>query len=74
MTIAKVQGHSELLKNTRTGGIINTDISAYMLYMKRTQAKQKNNDEIRGALREINSLKTEMHEIKDMLKTFIEKL
>jgi hypothetical protein len=74
MSVAKVQGHSELLKNTRTGGIVNTDVSAYMLYMKRTQAKQKNNDEIRGALREINSLKTEMHEIKDMLKTFIEKL
>jgi len=74
MTVAKVQGHSELLKNTRTGGIVNTDISAYMLYMRRTQARQKNNDELRGALREINSLKTEMHEIKDMLKTFIEKL
>ena len=74
MPIAKVQGHSELMKNTRTGGIVNTDISAYMLYMRRTQAKQKNNDELRGALREINSLKTEMHEIKDMLKTFIEKL
>ena len=74
MTIAKVQGHSELLKNIRTGGVANADTSAYMLYMKRTKARQKNNDELRGALREINSLKTEMHEIKDMLKTFIEKL
>ena len=69
----KVTGYSHLVKR-ESGGVINSDKNAYSLYMKRTKAKQRQNDELRGALREINSLKTEMHEIKDMLKKFIEKL
>ena len=69
----KVTGYSHLVKR-ESGWVINSDKNAYALYMKRTKAKQRQNDELRGALREINSLKTEMHEIKDMLKKFIEKL
>ena len=69
----KVTGYSHLVKR-ESCGVINSDKNAYALYMKRTKAKQRQNDELRGALREINSLKTEMHEIKDMLKKFIEKL
>ena len=69
----KVTGYSHLVKR-ESGGVINKDKSAYSLYMKRTKEKQKRNDELRGALREINTLKTEMHEIKSMLKNFIEKL
>ena len=69
----KVTGYSHLVKR-ESGGVINSDKNAYALYMKRTKEKQKRNDELRGALREINTLKTEMHEIKSMLKNFIEKL
>ncbi len=69
----KVTGYSHLVKR-ESGGVVNNDKSAYALYMKRTKEKQKRNDELRGALREINTLKTEMHEIKSMLKNFIEKL
>ena len=70
----KVKGHSDLHRDVNSNAVINTNASEYSLYMKRTKEKQKQNDELRGALREINSLKTEMHEIKDMLKKFIEKL
>ena len=34
---------------------------------------QKQRDEIRSATREINTLKCEMHEIKDMLKTLLDR-
>jgi hypothetical protein len=68
-----VRQNKSYVKNTQTGAVVNTDSSAYTLYMKRTKAKQKQNDELRGALREINTLKSEMHEIKNMLIKFIEK-
>ena len=62
----KVTGYSHLVKR-ETGGVINNDKNAYTLYMKRTKAKQRQNDELRGALREINSLKSELKEIKELL-------
>ena len=62
----KVTGYSHLVKR-ESGGIINSDKNAYALYMKRTKEKQKQNDELRGALREINSLKSELKEIKELL-------
>ena len=42
-------------------------------YRKRVQEAQKQRDEIRTATREINTLKCEMHEIKDMLKTLLDR-
>ena len=35
--------------------------------------RQKQRDEIRSATREINNIKCEMHEIKDMLKTLMDR-
>ena len=37
------------------------------------QKKHKNKEMKRGASREINNLKCEMHEIKSMLKTLLER-
>ena len=42
-------------------------------YKKRVQEAQKQRDEIRSATREINNIKCEMHEIKDMLKILLDK-
>ena len=69
----KVEGHSSLIKNTKTHAVINTNKNAYLSYKKRLQEAQKQRDEIRSATREINNLKCEMHEIKDMLKTLLDK-
>ncbi len=40
---------------------------------RRAEEAQRQRDEIRGATREINNLKCEMHEIKDMLKTLLDR-
>ena len=69
----KVEGHSSLIKNTKTHAVINTNKNAYLSYKKRLQEAQKQRDEIRSATREINNIKCEMHEIKDMLKTLLDK-
>tara|TARA_A100001201_G_scaffold122379_2_gene106187 strand:+ start:1052 stop:1279 length:228 start_codon:yes stop_codon:yes gene_type:complete len=69
----KVQGYSGLVRDTNTNAIINKDKSAYNLAKRRAEEAQRQRDEIRGATREINNLKCEMHEIKSMLKTLLER-
>ena len=69
----KVEGHKDLVRDTSTGAILNTNRNAYLNYKKRLREAQKQRDEIRIATREINNLKCEMHEIKDMLKTLLDR-
>ena len=67
MTIAKVQGHSHLVRDLKSQAIVNTDSDAYARYMARKTKQSKKDDEMRSVVREVNSLKTEMREIKDLL-------
>ena len=69
----KVQGHSNLVRDMNTNAIINKDKNAFHLAKRRAEEAQRQRDEIRGATREINNLKCEMHEIKSMLKTLLER-
>ena len=69
----KVQGHSNLVRDVNSHAIINKDKNAYDLAKRRAEEAQRQRDEIRGATREINNLKCEMHEIKSMLKTLLER-
>ena len=69
----KVQGYSSLVRDTNSHAIINKDKNAYNLAKRRADEAQRQRDEIRGATREINNLKCEMHEIKSMLKTLLER-
>jgi len=69
----KVEGHDNLVRDTRSNAIINRNRSAYETAKRRAKEAQKQRDEIRGATREINTLKCEMHEIKSMLKTLLDR-
>ena len=69
----KVQGYNGLVRDTKTHAVINKDKNAYTIAKRRAEEAQRRRDEIRGATREINNLKCEMHEIKDMLKTLLDR-
>ena len=69
----KVQGYNNLVRDTRSNAIVNKDKNAYSIAKRRAEEAQRQRDEIRGATREINNLKCEMHEIKDMLKTLLDR-
>ena len=69
----KVDGHSDLVRDTNTNAVVNKNRNAYLMAKRRAADAQKQRDEIRGATREINNLKCEMHEIKDMLKTLLDR-
>ena len=63
----KVEGHANLVRDTRSQAIINTDSSAYARYMARKAKQQDKDDEIRDVIRDVNELKTELREIKDLI-------
>ena len=69
----RVEGHQDLVRDNASGAIINRNRSAYEMAKKRAADAQRQRDEIRSATREINTMKCEMHEIKDMLKTLLDR-
>lgn len=69
----QVDGKPELVRDINSGAIVNKNRSAYEQAKRRAAEAQKQRDEIRGATREINTLKCEMHEIKDMLKILLDR-
>jgi len=69
----QVEGHADLVRDTESTAIINKNKGAYMLAKKRAESAQRQRDAIRNASREINNIKCEMHEIKSMLKTLLDK-
>ena len=68
-----VQGHASLVKDTNSKAVINTNKTEYALYMQKYKAREKQSDELRDTVKEINNLKSELFEIKKMLKEVIKK-
>ena len=64
----KVEGHEHLVRESSSHAIINADNSGYSIYMQRVRAREKQGDQIRNAVKEINTLKAELREIKNLLK------
>ena len=71
MAKLKVEGHSSLVRDTYSNGIVNTNVSEYQVYMQRVRSRNKQGDEIRSAVKEINTLKAELREIKNLLKEIV---
>jgi len=68
-----VEGHKDLVKDMHSKAVINTNRSAYLAAVQRKQNIVAQKDSIRDATREINILKSEMHEIKTLLVKLVEK-
>jgi len=73
MDRVKVQDHSNLERDLKSNAIVNTNKSAYDLAKKRAAAAQKERDRLRDVTREVNEIKCEMHEIKNMLTQLLGK-
>ena len=69
----EVEGNKNLVREVSSNAIINRNRGAYELAKKRAVDAQRQRDEIRNTTREINTLKSEMHEIKNLLIGLIEK-
>ena len=64
----KVEGYSELVRDTNSKAIVNTSTTEYEIYMQRKRLRDDNKDKMKDMCREINTLKQELFEIKNILK------
>ena len=70
-TFIKVEGYTSLVRDVRSNAIVNHNVSEYQTYMKRIRAREEHGDQIRNAVKEINTLKAELREIKDLIKELV---
>ena len=56
MAKIRVENHTNLVRDTNSNAIVNVSKSEYQLYMKRIKVREKQSDELRGAVIEINNL------------------
>lgn len=68
MARLKVQGHMGLVRDSISKAVINTNKSDYNDYMRRAKSREMQRDSLTDAIKEINSLKQELFEIKKLIK------
>ena len=61
------------MRDVRSNAIVNTNKSEYQLYINRIKSREQQGDQIRNTIKEINILKQELFEIKDLLKKVLKK-
>ena len=69
----KVESHPELAKDEYSKGITNIDNDAYKKYMQSAMTRKERNATLETNTKEINNLKEDVSEIKDMLRQLISK-
>ena len=69
----KVESHPELSRDEYSKGITNIDNDAYSKYMQGALTRKQRNVTLMSNTEEINNLKEDVSEIKDMLRQLISK-
>ena len=72
MSLQLIKDHTNLARDSETGAIVNIDNNAYQASLDRHYKAQKQKETIENNSRDINTIKTELTEIKSMLKLLIE--
>ena len=73
MSQVKVEHHPELRRDEWSKGITNVDNDAYNNYMNGALTRKQRNAILESNTEEINNLKQDMSEVKDMLRQLINK-
>ena len=73
MQFLKVQGHNGLVRDLSSGAIINTNRAEYDEYMERVRLAEEKDQLISQHTDEINNMKNELREIKDLLLQLVNK-
>tara|TARA_B100000945_G_scaffold302043_1_gene285339 strand:+ start:1823 stop:2044 length:222 start_codon:yes stop_codon:yes gene_type:complete len=71
MIYKKVKDNEHLVKNTKSNFIINTNKSEYDEYITRRNLKKNEKNKVENLERDISTLRNEITEIKDMLRSLV---
>ena len=71
MSYIKVKNNNHLVRDTESNCIINTNKSEYQQYLARKQQKQSEVNKVDNLERDVSTLRNEITEIKDMLRSLV---
>jgi len=71
MEYAKVEGHSHLLRDSKTNSIINTNMVEYQEYLNRRNVKVDENQKIQHLESDVANIKNDLSEIKSLLRSLV---
>ena len=69
-----VEGKSGFFRDSESTAIINKDKKAYLAYMQRKKDAENKNLELNKMKEDLDNVKGELGEIKDLLSTLVQKL
>ena len=69
-----VEGQKGLYRDNDTAAIINKDKNAYKSYIARKKALESKDNELNKMKEDLDNVKGELGEIKDLLSTLVQKL
>jgi len=69
----KVKDNKDLERDMSSNAVVNTNKTAYEIAKRRARDAQKERDNLRDVTREVNEIKCEMHDIKNMLTQLLDK-
>ena len=72
MELVPVQDHKHLVRDLESGAILNTNLKVAEGLRMAKRNRQKSKDQLETNTIDINSIKTELSEIKTMLRTLID--
>lgn len=72
-TVVKVEGHGSLVRDMSSNAIISTNEAEYQAYRSRREMEKKRQQTIEEQTKQIEAMKDEMAEIKQMLSILISK-
>ena len=71
MSYIKVKNNNHLIRDTESNCIINTNKFEYEQYLARKQQKQSEVNKVDNLERDVSTLRNEITEIKDMLRSLV---
>ena len=71
MELVPVQDHKHLVRDLESGAILNTDLKVAEGLRMAKRNRQKSKDQLETNTNDINSIKTELSDIKTMIRTLI---
>jgi hypothetical protein len=73
MKHTKIDGHPDLIRDVETNAILNNNKNEYEKYLLTTQIKKTQQSKVEKIEEEVDTLKDDMTEIKELLKTVLSK-
>jgi hypothetical protein len=68
MDFIKVKGHDHLIRDPETNSIINTNSMEYNEYLVKRESKKQENQKIQNLEKDLDSIRDDLDEIKNLLR------